>query len=134
MRSSETPSLRSPRPPHAVCSQANRVSLLSMAFYRSVGGIPPKRHTAFRAPDGRLYAEELMGEEGFTSDSSLLYHRGIPSAMSGAEPWQLPDLSTAPNHPLRPFHFRLPTLFAGSDPAGIDLVTGRRLVLGNADV
>ncbi len=105
-----------------------------MAYYRSVGAVPPKRHTAFRAPDGALYSEELMGEEGFSSDSSLLYHRGVPSAMSGARAWPLPDLTTVPNHPLRPLHLRLPELFAGIDPGTVDHVTGRRLVLGNADV
>jgi homogentisate 1,2-dioxygenase len=105
-----------------------------MAFYRSVGEIPPKRHTQFRQPDGALYGEELMGEEGFSSDSSLLYHRGTPSAMSGARAWDLPDLTTVPNHPLRPIHLRLPDLFADSDPAEVDHVTGRRLVLGNADL
>ena len=52
-----------------------------MAFYRCIGDVPLKRHTQFRDPDGRLYAEELMGEEGFFSDSSLLYHREIPSAL-----------------------------------------------------
>ena len=105
-----------------------------MAFYRSVGEIPPKRHTVFRQLDGTLYAEELMGEEGFSSDSSLLYHRGIPSAMSDAHDWALPDLTTVPNHPLRPLHLRLPDLFAGHHPPEYDLVTGRILVLGNADV
>jgi homogentisate 1,2-dioxygenase len=105
-----------------------------MAYYRSVGEIPPKRHTAFRQPDGTLYSEELMGEEGFSSDSSLLYHRGIPSAMSDARSWAIPDLTTTPNHPLRPIHLRLPVLFSDTDPSGIDLVTGRRLVLGNGDV
>ena len=39
-----------------------------MAHYRSVGDIPPKRHTQHRAADGKLYSEELMGEEGFSSD------------------------------------------------------------------
>ena len=41
-----------------------------------------------------------MGEEGFSSDSSLLYHRGIPSAIVDARDWDLPDLTTTPNHPL----------------------------------
>jgi len=104
-----------------------------MAFYRSVGEIPPKRHTAFRQPDGTLYAEELMGEEGFSSDSALLYHRGIPSAVSAVRPWPLADLTTAPNHPLQPRHLRLHDLF-GTDGGGVEQVTGRRLVLGNADV
>ncbi len=105
-----------------------------MAFYSSVGELPPKRHTQFRQPDGSLYAEELMGEEGFSSDSSLLYHRGIPSAMTAAGVWDLPDLATTPNHPLRPLHLRLPQLFADRDPADTDHVLGRTLVLGNADV
>jgi homogentisate 1,2-dioxygenase len=105
-----------------------------MPFYRSVGDIPPKRHTQFRQADGTLYAEELMGEEGFSSDSSLLYHRGIPSAMSDARVWDLPDRSTTPNHPLRPLHLKLHDLFLDQDPGQTDHVRGRRLVLGNADV
>src|SRR6266508_2462441 len=52
-----------------------------MPYYRSVGEVPPKRHTQFRQPDGSLYAEELMGQEGFSSDSSLLYHRHLPTAI-----------------------------------------------------
>ncbi|CAM3555425.1 homogentisate 1,2-dioxygenase [Stackebrandtia soli] len=104
-----------------------------MAYYRSVGSIPPKRHTQHRKPDGGLYYEELMGEEGFSSDSSLLYHRHIPSAIVDARPWAVPDQSTVPNHPLAPRHLRLHDLFA-ADAAGVDAVTGRRLVLGNADV
>ena len=64
-----------------------------MAYYRSVGSIPPKRHTQHRTPEGGLYSEELMGEEGFSSDSSLLYHRGIPSAVVDAAPWEPADQS-----------------------------------------
>jgi homogentisate 1,2-dioxygenase len=105
-----------------------------MSYYRSVGSVPPKRHTQHRDEDGRLYYEELMGEEGFSSDSSLLYHRNIPSAISAARRWELPDQRTVPNTPLLPRHLVLPALFAETDPARIDAVTGRRLVLGNADV
>src|SRR6476661_6878887 len=82
-----------------------------MTFYRQVGQVPPKRHTQFRKPDGGLYYEELMGEEGFSSDSTLLYHREIPSAIVAARPWTLPDQCTSPNHPLRPLHLRLHDLF-----------------------
>ena len=67
-----------------------------MAYYRQVGSVPPKRHTQHRRPDGGLYSEELMGEEGFSSDSSLLYHRGIPSAIVDARPWELPDQTPPP--------------------------------------
>ncbi|MCS3779046.1 homogentisate 1,2-dioxygenase [Tsukamurella ocularis] len=103
-----------------------------MAYYRSVGTIPPKRHTQFRREGGELHYEELVGEEGFSSDSSLLYHRGIPSAITSAETWEPGDLSLTPNSPLLPRHLRLHDLFDGA--AAADPVTGRRLVLGNADV
>jgi homogentisate 1,2-dioxygenase len=103
-----------------------------MAHYRSAGSIPPKRHTQHRSPDGALYREELMGEEGFSSDSSLLYHVGVPSAITAARRWELPDQATTPNEPLLARHLKLHDLFA--DGAGRDVVTGRRLVLGNADV
>ncbi|GAA1079971.1 homogentisate 1,2-dioxygenase [Tsukamurella spumae] len=105
-----------------------------MAYYRSVGMIPPKRHTQFRREDGELYYEELVGEEGFSSDSSLLYHRGIPSAITAAAPWEPGDLSLTPNAPLLPRHLRLHDLFDDAAASAADAVTGRRLVLGNADV
>lgn len=106
-----------------------------MAYYRSMGQVPPKRHTQHRDETGALYYEELMGEEGFSSDSSLLYHRNIPSAVADAQVWDLGDMSTVGNHPLMPRHLKLHDLFAtDAERASVDVVTGRRLVLGNADV
>ncbi|MDP9820900.1 homogentisate 1,2-dioxygenase [Nocardioides massiliensis] len=105
-----------------------------MPYYRQVGAVPRHRHTQFRTPEGRLYYEELMGEEGFSSDSSLLYHRGVPSAIVASEPWELPDLATRPNHPLKPRHLRLHSLTASLPPDDVNAVEHRRLVLGNADV
>jgi homogentisate 1,2-dioxygenase len=105
-----------------------------MPYYQSRGSIPPKRHTQHRAADGGLYYEELVGEEGFSADSSLLYHRGIPSAIVDARGWVLPDQTTTPNEPLLPRHLRLPELFKAVDAPQTDAVTGRRLVLGNEDV
>jgi homogentisate 1,2-dioxygenase len=105
-----------------------------MTHYQTRGSIPPKRHTQHRRDDGGFYYEELVGEEGFSSDSSLLYHRHIPSALVDARPWVLPDLSTVPNAPLMPRHLKLPELFKDMDTATTDMVTGRRLVLGNGDV
>jgi homogentisate 1,2-dioxygenase len=105
-----------------------------MAFYRQLGAIPPKRHTQHRGEDGRLYFEELMGEEGFSSDSSLLYHRHIPSAIIDAQVWELRDQTTTPNHPLKPRHLKLHELFPSQLWGETDVVTGRRLILGNADV
>ena len=74
-----------------------------------------------------------MGEEGFSSDSSLLYHAGVPSAIVDSQVWDLPDQGTTPNHPLKPRHLKLHDLSTGSS-SGVDAVTGRRLVLGNGDV
>ncbi|HZZ95930.1 MAG TPA: homogentisate 1,2-dioxygenase domain-containing protein [Jatrophihabitantaceae bacterium] len=105
-----------------------------MAYYQRRGSVPPKRHTQHRDPAGRLYFEELMGEEGFFSDSSLLYHREIPSALVDVRAWLLPDHQTVPNEPLMPLHLRLPELFKDADTETTDAVTGRRLVLGNDDV
>jgi homogentisate 1,2-dioxygenase len=105
-----------------------------MPYYARGGSIPRKRHTQHRSATGGLYYEELMGEEGFSSDSSLLYHRAVPSAIVSATPWELPDLETVPNYPLRPRRLKLHELFDGEDWKTTDVVTGRRLVLGNADV
>jgi homogentisate 1,2-dioxygenase len=110
-----------------------------MAHYQAMGSIPPKRHTQHRRPGadgapGELYYEELMGEEGFSSDSSLLYHRNIPSTTVASAVWELPDQSTTPNHPLTPRHLKLHDLFDADAVERADVVTGRRLVLGNGDV
>lgn len=100
-----------------------------MPYYRRVGEVPPKRHTQFRAPDGVLYAEELMGAEGFSSSSSLLYHRRPPTALLSAETVATDPEALRANEPLLPHHLRTAEL-----PDHGDLVTGRRLLLANDDV
>ena len=102
-----------------------------MPYYRRVGEVPAKRHTQFRRPDGRLYAEELMSQEGFSFSSSLLYHREIPTAIVKAEAVDEPGGTAQgqPNHPLQPRLFHTHEL-----PAGGDLVSGRQLLLVNEDV
>ena len=105
-----------------------------MAHYQQVGTVPAKRHVQFRTDEGGLHYEELMGEEGFSSDSSLLYHRGVPSAIVDSRVWELPDLTTTANHPLKPRHLRLHSLFDEAAAEKADPVEGRRLVLGNGDV
>lgn len=100
-----------------------------MAYYRALGRLPRQRHTQLRDEDGHLFREELMGEEGFSSDSSLLYRRGVPSAITDSRVWELADQSRTPNHPLKPRHLKLHDLATGDCP-----VEGRRLVLGNNDV
>ena len=105
-----------------------------MVYYRSVGSIPPKRHTQHRAADGALHFEELMGEEGFSSDSSLLYHRAIPSALVDSRVWAVDEGKPEPNHPLKPYHLRLHELFPGESWRQADPVRDRRVLLSNADV
>jgi homogentisate 1,2-dioxygenase len=103
-----------------------------MPYYRAVGEIPRKRHVQFRRPDGGLYAEELMGEEGFTSDSSLLYHRHAPTAITkseGVRDAAADGAGLAPNHPLQPRAYRTQDL-----PEGGDAVLGRQVLFGNDDV
>ena len=102
-----------------------------MPYYRTVGEVPRKRHIQFRKPDGGLYAEELMGEEGFSSDSSLLYHVHLPTAIVKSEGVALPAhaAGAVPNHPLLPRHFKAHELPVSGDP-----VLGRRLLLSNSDV
>ena len=101
-----------------------------MPYYRTLGAIPRKRHTQFRRPDGGLYAEELMGVEGFSSESALLYHQGLPTAIVDAVVVGEPLSGLSPNLPLLPLHLRSHKLSFAS----ADAVTGRRLLLGNADV
>jgi hypothetical protein len=94
------------------------------------GEIPGKRHVRFRRPDGGLYSEELMGEEGFVSDSSLLYHVHPPTAIVKSEGMVgAAEEGSVPNHPLMPRHVRTTDL-----PAGDDLVLGRDLLFANDDV
>ncbi len=100
-----------------------------MPYYRRLGEVPRKRHTQFRKPDGTLYTEELMGEEGFTYDSALLYHIHPPTALRAIEAIETEPQDLTPNHPLRPRHFRTHSLKEGGDP-----VTGRHLLLANDDV
>src|SRR5262245_47149849 len=100
-----------------------------MPYYRRVGEVPPKRHTQFRQPDGSLYAEELMGQEGFSSDSSLLYHRRLPTAIVAAEPYDPTPWSRMPNRPLKPRHFRTHKLDNIGDP-----LLDRQHLLANDDV
>ncbi len=100
-----------------------------MPYYRSLGEIPHKRHTQFRQPDGSLYAEELIGEEGFSFDSSLLYHLYPPTKLLSIEAVETEVQERTPNHPLRPHHFRTHELKPGGT-----MVDGRHLLLANDDV
>ena len=100
-----------------------------MPHYVSVGAVPRKRHTLAHH-EGRRLHEELIGTEGFSGASALLYHLRSPSAIVCAEPVACGDgAHLSPDHPLVPRHLRTSEL-----PAGGDAVTGRTVLLGNSDV
>jgi homogentisate 1,2-dioxygenase len=63
-----------------------------MPYYYKLGTIPHKRHTQFRKADGGLYSEQLFSTEGFSNDSSLLYHYHPPTQIIKTEP----ELNVAP--------------------------------------
>lgn len=56
-----------------------------MPFYHILGSIPHKRHTQFKKADGKLYREEVMGLEGFSSIQSILYHNFLPPRVKKTE-------------------------------------------------
>ncbi len=100
-----------------------------MPYFMQVGNVPRKRFSQHRGGDGRLFAAEVMGEEGFSSDMSLLYHRDPPAAVSAVAAVPATPVELVDNHPLLPRLFDVPSLAGGGDP-----VTGRALLAGNADV
>ena len=76
-----------------------------MPFYHTLGQIPRKRHIVFRKPDGGLYAEELMGHEGFTGTSSLLYHTHPPTTVKRVSRCKETKYEADPDQTLRHRHF-----------------------------
>ncbi len=101
-----------------------------MVHYRSVGAVPRRRHTLAETKGHRLH-EELMGEEGFSGASSLVYHLHSPSSLVAIEAVDAPidESFAAPGDGLRPRHLRTGLLAADGDP-----VAGRVALAGNDDV
>ncbi len=100
-----------------------------MPIYHALGQMPRKRHTVFRRPDGGLYAEELIGHEGFVGTSSLLYHTHPPTTVKRARKvadvkWEA-DEGTS----LRHRHFLTSRITKGGSPT-IDRIP----LLFNADI
>ncbi len=98
-------------------------------FYRRVGHVPDKRHTVHLDEGGDRLLEELVGQEGFSDVSSLLYHRHSPSALVSVEAVDDERPPLVPLHPVAPLHLRTGDVAMGADP-----VLGRKLLLGNEDV
>ena len=99
-----------------------------MPYYRQVGDVPRKRHSYVPAEAG-LRFEELMGHDGFAQESSLLYHRGSPSAIVAVEVAHGAPAAVTPDLPVLPRHFRTDAIATGADA-----VRGRIVLLANEDV
>ena len=105
-----------------------------MPHYQRVGAVPRKRHTLHHY-EGAVAFEELMGAEGFSGASALLYHRHSPSAIVRVEAVAEAATCWRPNQPLRPHHLRTSELARSSGASGpTDAVRGRHMLLGNDDV
>jgi len=100
-----------------------------MPFYHTLGKIPHKRHTQFRAPDGSLYREQVIGTKGFSGVQSILYHVHPPTQLKHAEKLGSARVDYVDYGALRHRLFKTKDV-----PAGGDAVSGRRVLLGNAHV
>jgi len=100
-----------------------------MPYYTKLGNLPKKRHVQFRRPDGAMYSEELFGTEGFVGPSSTMYHIHPPTQVFG---WEM-KYSTKPEY-IETTTMRMRHLKTTDMPAKGDPVTGRVVILGNADV
>lgn len=77
-----------------------------MPIYHQLGKLSAKRHQVYRQPGGELFAEELMGNMGFTGPASLLYHVHRPTAIKKVTPLKRLEWRAAPPEPLRHRHLR----------------------------
>ncbi|MFO0827804.1 MAG: homogentisate 1,2-dioxygenase [Phycisphaerales bacterium] len=100
-----------------------------MPYYIQLGEIPAKRHVQFRRPDGALYSEEVFGTEGFAGPTSTLYHVHPPTQVAGWHPLYSTKVEYVETDILRMRHMVSSRLKADGDP-----ITGRKVLLGNADV
>ncbi|HEY6169047.1 MAG TPA: cupin domain-containing protein, partial [Verrucomicrobiae bacterium] len=100
-----------------------------MPIYHRLGEVPKKRHSVYRKPDGALYYEELMGNEGFIGPASLLYHLRRPTQVRGVRHVRELEWEQEPGRAFGHRHFRLHRL-----PAASSGIMERTPVLFNSDV
>ncbi|WP_029288832.1 homogentisate 1,2-dioxygenase [Pedobacter sp. R20-19] len=100
-----------------------------MPVYHKLGQIPAKRHTVFRKPDGKLYAEELVSTEGFSSLYSLVYHCHPPTIVKHlGEPYSVePTIA-------REKHLKHTSLIGFKIKPEDDYLQSRKPVLVNSDL
>lgn len=100
-----------------------------MPIYHTLGQVPRKRHTIFRRPDGGLYSEHLMGNEGFTGPASLLYHIYPPTTIKAVKRIAEIKYQCDGDRALRHRHFRTARIPVGGSP-----ILNRVPMLFNQDI
>jgi homogentisate 1,2-dioxygenase len=100
-----------------------------MPIYHTLGSIPRKRHIAFRKPDGGIFHEELVGHEGFTGTSSLLYHVHPPTMVKAVKRLKETRYEQDPDRTLKHRHFLTARAGKGGSPT-LDRIP----ILFNADI
>ncbi len=100
-----------------------------MPIYHTLGQVPKKRHTVFRKPNGGIYAEELMGHEGFTGTSALLYHVHPPTTVKSVTRLCETAYEADSDRALRHRHFLTAQAKKGGSPT-----LGRTPLLFNQDI
>ena len=100
-----------------------------MPIYHHLGQIPKKRHIVFRKPNGKLYAEELVSTEGFSSVYSIVYHCHPPTIVKHlGEPYNVePKIAKAK-------HLKHTSLIGFKIKPENDYLQSRKPVLVNDDL
>jgi homogentisate 1,2-dioxygenase len=87
-----------------------------MPIYHRLGRLPRKRHVALRKEGDGIHYEELVGNQGFTGPSSLLYHLRLPTAVKSVRPLRGLGWVAEPERVVRHRHFRTSALNTGPSP------------------
>ncbi|WP_394906463.1 homogentisate 1,2-dioxygenase [uncultured Mesonia sp.] len=99
-----------------------------MPFYHKLGKIPPKRHTIFKKPNGKLYYEQLFGTIGFDGMSSNMYHEHRPTQVKAVkDPYSVKPKVAIKNN-IKSYRFR--GFQTRPEP---DFLKSRKTVLTNSD-
>jgi homogentisate 1,2-dioxygenase len=100
-----------------------------MPFYHKLGNFPQKRHVQFRQKDGSLYQEEVIGTEGFSGISSILYHINPPTKVKKIDKIEDFGFTEWNEGVLRHYHFKTTDAVSEGDP-----ISGRKVLMFNNDV
>ena len=101
-------------------------------MYHKLGKIPPKRHIQFRKKDGSLFYEELFGNEGFSSDSSLIYHIYPPTQVKEVKEFFDVTPKVAVQHNIKSRKFKANNLSKSKfyNEGKVPLMTNNDLTIG----